>query len=34
LKILTVEVFCAKVRLLSGKGLKEALVLIPKYGKI
>jgi len=33
LKLLTVEVFCAKVGLLS-KGLKEALVLILKYGKI
>jgi len=32
-KLLTVEVFCAKVGLLS-KGLKEALVLISKYGKI
>ena len=33
LKLLTVEVFCAKVGLLS-KGLKEVLVLILKYGKI
>ena len=28
LEILTVEVFCAKVGLLSDKGLKEALILI------
>jgi len=28
LKLLTVEVFCAKVGLLSDKGLKEALILI------